>query len=160
MSFTHLHLLLNHFPVIGAIIGVVLLGIAVLRRSSELGKVSFGLLAALGVISIIVYFTGEPAQDSIEKLPGFSKSITEEHEEFALVAMIGLAVIGAFTLSALAVFRRKPFPRWLTITGLVLAIGASGLMGYTALLGGQVRHTEIRSGVTQPSAPDARDSDN
>jgi len=26
MSFTHLHLLLNHFPVIGAVLGIALLG--------------------------------------------------------------------------------------------------------------------------------------
>lgn len=42
MSFTHLHLMLNHFPVIGAALGIALLGFAVLQKSDELGKVSLG----------------------------------------------------------------------------------------------------------------------
>jgi uncharacterized membrane protein len=147
MSFTHLHLLLNHFPVIGTILGIALLGVALARRSSELGKVSLGLFAALAAISIIVYLTGEPAEGAIEKLPGFSEGITEQHEEFALVATIGLSLLGTLALGALALFRRKELPRWVTLGTFALSLVAGGLMGYTAMLGGQVRHTEVRSGA-------------
>lgn len=147
MSFTHLHLLLNHFPVIGAVLGIALLGFAVLRKSDELGKVSLGLFALLGAISVIVYFTGEPAEEAIEKLPGFSEAVTERHEEFALVATIVFASFGAIALGALGLFRKKSLPRWLTLGSLALSLVAGGFMGYTALLGGQVRHTEIRTGV-------------
>ncbi len=145
MSLTHLHLLLNHFPVIGSIIGIALFATAVLRKSGELAKASLGLFVALGVISVIVYFTGEPAEDAIEKLPGFSEAITERHEEFALIATIMLASFGAIALSALGAFRRRVLPRWVVNGGLVLSLAAGALMGYTAMLGGQVRHTEIRS---------------
>lgn len=147
MSFTHIHLFLNHFPVIGMVIGIALLAVALMRRSSELSKVSLGLFAALGAISVIVYFTGEPAEHAIEKLPGFSEAITERHEEFALAATIVLASFGALTLTALAVFRRKSMPRWLTLISFAISLVAGGMMGYTALLGGQVRHTEVRADV-------------
>lgn len=145
MSFTHLHLLLNHFPVIGTVLGIALLAVALMRRSSELGKVSLGLFAALGAISVIVFLTGEPAEEAIEKLPGFSEAITERHEEFALIATIALSSLGALALAALAVFRKKPQPRWITLMGFVLSLFVGGLMGYTAMLGGQVRHTEVRA---------------
>lgn len=147
MSFTHLHLLLNHFPVIGTILGIALLGVALARRSSELGKVSLGLFAGLATISIFVYLTGEPAEEAIEKLPGFSEAITERHEEFALVATIGLSILGAFALGVLALFRKRQLPRWVTLGTFTLSLVAGGLMGYTAMLGGQVRHTELRSGA-------------
>lgn len=153
MSFTHMHLLLNHFPVIGTIVGIALIAVALLRRSSELGKVSLGLFAALGAISVIVYLTGEPAEKLIEKLPGFSEAITERHEEFALVATIMLASFGALALAVLAVFRKKSLPRWVTLGSFVVSLVAGGLMGYTAMLGGQVRHTEIR-GNTIGSTPE------
>ena len=152
MSFTHLHLLLNHFPVIGTIIGIALLGVAVTRKNTELMKTTLGLFAALGVITVIVYFTGEPAEEAIEKLPGFSEAITERHEEFALVATIVLASFGALALSALAVFRGKSMPRWVTLFSLVLALASGAVMGYTAMLGGQVRHTEVRAGSANVSA--------
>jgi uncharacterized membrane protein len=145
MSFTHLHLLLNHFPVIGTIIGVALLGFALIRRNSDIGKLALGMFVVLAATSIAVYLTGEPAEDAIEKLPGFSKQITERHEEFALVATIALSVFGALALGVLFVFRKKELPRWTMLGTFALSICAAGLMGYTALLGGQVRHTEVRA---------------
>jgi uncharacterized membrane protein len=151
MSFTHLHLFLNHFPVIGTILGIVLLGVALLRRSSELGKVSLGLFVGLAAVAILVYLTGEPAEDAIEKLPGFSEAITERHEEFALIATIGLGIFGGLSLGALALFRKRPLPRWVTMSAFSLSLVAGGLMGYTAMLGGQVRHTEVRSGLVMLS---------
>lgn len=152
MSFTHLHLLLNHFPVIGAVLGIALLGFAILRSNDVLGKTSLWLFAMLGAVSVAVYFTGEPAEEAIEKLPGFSESITERHEEFAQLATIAFALFGATALGALAFFRKKSLPRSLMVGALVLSIVAGGMMGYTALLGGQVRHTEIRSGALAASA--------
>ena len=159
MSFTHIHLLLNHFPVIGTALGIALLAIALVRKSSELAKVSLGLFAALAAISVVVYFTGEPAEGAIEKLPGFSESITERHEEFALIATIVIALFGALALSALAVFRKKLLPRWVTLSGLALALASGGVMGYTAMTGGQVRHTEVRGGPAL-SLPENNRSEN
>ena len=145
MSFTHLHLLLNHFPVIGSIIAIGLLAFALIKKNGPVAKVSLGLFVILGVMSLIVFFTGEPAEEAIEHLPGFSESITEKHEEAALAATIALASLGAFSLGILTWFRRREVPRWLTLGTLMLSLLSGTLMGYTAMLGGQVRHTEVRS---------------
>ena len=145
MSLTHLHLLLNHFPVIGTLLVTALLGWALLRGSGEVTRVSLGLIVAIGIIAVIVFFTGEPAEEAIEDLPGFSEAITERHEEFALIATIVVGSLGALALAALGVLRKKQIPRWLSVWSFVLSIAASGVMGYTALLGGQIRHTEVRS---------------
>jgi uncharacterized membrane protein len=144
MSFTHLHLLLNHFPVIGVIIAIGILFFSFVKKNSAVGKVALALFSILGAVSVIVFFTGEPAEEAIEKLPGFSEAITEKHEEAALVATIALASLGAFTLGGLAWFRRREVPRWLTLGTLMLSMFSGTLMGYTAFLGGQVRHTELR----------------
>ena len=145
MSFTHLHLLLNHFPVIGAIIAIGLLAFAFARKNTAIAKASLGLFAILGAMSVLVFLTGEPAEEAIEKLPGFSEAITEKHEEAALVATIALATLGAFSLGVLTWFRRREVPRWLTLGTLMLSLVSGTLMSYTAYLGGQVRHTELRS---------------
>jgi uncharacterized membrane protein len=145
MSFPHLHLLLNHFPVIGTLIVTGLLAWALFRRSGEITRVSLGMVAGIGVIAVIVFFTGEPAEEAIENLPGFSEAITERHEEFALIATIVVASLGALALGALALLRKKEIPRRITVWSFVLSIVASGVMGYTALLGGQIRHTEVRA---------------
>ena len=148
MSLTHLHLVLNHFPMIGTIIGTGLLAFAIVTRKNDLVKTTLGIFVILAVISVAVYFTGESAEEAIEHLPGFSEAITERHEESASVATVTMAAFGVMCLGALVAFRRKQFPRWITVASLVFAILTGGAMGYTAMLGGQVRHTEIRSGNT------------
>jgi len=145
MSFTHLHLLLNHFPVIGAIIAIGLLAFGFVKKNGPVSKAALALLAILGALSIAVFLTGEPAEEAIEKLPGFSEAITERHEEAALAATIALSTLGAFSLGILTWFRRREVPRWLTLGTLMLSLVSGTLMGYTAMLGGQVRHTELRS---------------
>lgn len=154
MSSVHFHLLLNHFPVIGTLIAIALLAVAIVRRSNDVAKVSFGLLAALGAISLLVFFTGEPAEEAVENLPGFSEAITERHEEFALAATIVLASIGAFALAVLAILRNREVPRWITLGVFMLSLIGGGMMGYTAMLGGQVRHTEVRTGFVSPPDDD------
>lgn len=152
MSSVQLHLVLNHFPVIGTLLVIALFAAAIIRRSNDIAKVSLGLLAALGGIAVLVYLTGEPAEEAIENLPGFSESITERHEEFALAATIVLASIGAFALGVLVRLRNREIPRWLTVGVFMLSLIGGGMMGYTAMLGGEVRHTEARAGFV--AAPD------
>ena len=144
MSLTYLHLRLNHGPVIGLIIGIGLLGVAIAMRKSDLAKASLGLFVLLGITAVVVYLTGESAEEAIENVAGFSETITEQHEEFALVATVVIGALAAMSLGVLAMFRKKALPRWITLSSFVLALITSGFMGYTALLGGQVRHTEIR----------------
>src|SRR5690242_12415473 len=146
MNLVHLHLLLNHFPVIGVVIVAFLLMAAVFRRSGELAKVSLAMLALVGAVSIVVFFTGEPAQDAVEKLPGISERLIDRHEDAARIATIVTAGIGALALGALLVYRRRALPRLLTLFALLAALGSTAMLGYAANLGGQIRHTEIQSG--------------
>jgi uncharacterized membrane protein len=145
MSIVHLHLILNHFPIVGAVLGVLLLGVAWLRRSDDLGKAAMGLFVLLGMLSVVVFLTGEPAEEAVEALPGISESLMERHEEAAVVATIGMSVAGVLSLVGLGLYRGRPLARWVTPAMLVVALGAAGLMGYTASLGGMIRHTEIHA---------------
>jgi uncharacterized membrane protein len=147
MNATHLHLLLNHFPIVGAVLGVFLFGLALLRNSAELAKVAFGLFVLLGVIGGVVYITGGSAEEAVEHLPGFSSALLERHEDAALVATVLMGVAGVIAALLLVSFRRRAVPRWMLTAALLVAVSSVGVIGYAANLGGQIRHTEIRSGV-------------
>jgi uncharacterized membrane protein len=59
---------------------------------------------------------------------------------------------GVVALAGLILFRHaEKLPGWIVAATLVLSIATSGLMGWTANLGGQIRHTEIRAGFTAPA---------
>jgi uncharacterized membrane protein len=113
--------------------------------------VTLGLLALFGAASLAVFLTGEPAEELAEKLPGFSESIAHAHEEVAELATVVTVGVGVLALAALVAFRRRALPRWVTVGGLLLALVAGGLMGYTGYLGGQIRHTEVRAGADRAS---------
>lgn len=160
MSLTHIHLFMNHIPVIGALIGIALLVYAWTRRSSEAAKISLALFAALAAIAVIVFLTGEPAEEAVEHLPGFSGDITEEHEDMARVATIAIVGFGALAIAALAYYRKRVLPRWVAAAALVMSLTIGGLMAATANLGGQIRHSEIRpGGVTATSESHREDAE-
>lgn len=145
MDTVHLHLLLNHVPVLGVVFGVLLYGAARFRRDDAFARFALGFSAALAVVALVVYLTGEPAEEAVENLPGVSDAIIERHEDAALLATIAMGSFGALALGALVRFRRRAIPLWVTASGLIASIGLTAVMGWTANLGGQIRHSEIRS---------------
>ena len=147
MNAAHLHLLLNHVPVLGAVGLLTLFSIALVRRDSSLARLTLALSVPLAMVSIAVFLTGEPAEEIIEDVAGAVESAIEPHEEAARLATIAFGIFGTAALAALIAFRRRTLPRWVTGTAVAGTLALSGLMGWTASLGGRIRHTEIGSGV-------------
>ena len=159
MNGVHVHLLLNHFPVIGILIGLVVFALGVWRRNDSWTRLALGLFAAVALVALATMLTGEAAEEAVENLPGVSESIIETHEEAAQLAAIGTYVLGAISLTALLWLRRRPLPRALTVTVLPVVLLVSGLMGYAANLGGQIRHTEIRAGSVEMTSGGEEDEE-
>ena len=154
MNAAHFHLLLNHLPVLGAFGLLLLFAIAFIRRDGSLARLTLALSVGIAAASIAVFLTGEPAEEIVEEIAGVSRNAIEPHEESARIATIAFGAFGAAAVVALIAFRRRAFPRWMTATAVAGMLALSGLMGWTANLGGQIRHTEIGSAPeTGQSAP-------
>lgn len=154
MNLVHLHLALNHVPVLGVVFGLALLAFAAVKKSRELTRVSLGVFVLIALLTAPAYLTGEPSEDAVENLPGVSKPIIEQHETAAGVAFGGVVVLGVASLVGLLLSRgNREISSWMRPAIITLAMVASGLMFWTANLGGQIRHTEIRSGATAPQTP-------
>lgn len=153
MNGVYLHLLLNHLPVIGTIFGLLLLLFALLRQSEEGKRIALGVFVFAALAAVPTYLTGEPAEEVAESLPGVTKAFIESHEEAALFALIAIGLTGLVSLVGLWLARRaEKLPPWMVVAPLALALIASGLLSWTANLGGQIRHTEIRQDFN-PSPP-------
>lgn len=145
MSVLHLHLLLNHVPVLGAFLAILVLGAALVRRRSEWACAGLWLVAALAIVAVGVYLTGESAEEAVEHLPGVMESAIERHEAVATLATIGFAVAGLLALATLLARRGRAIERGLVATALAVMVVVGGAIGYAAGLGGLVRHTELRA---------------
>lgn len=147
MNSVQMHLALTHVPVILSLVGLIMLIVAFFIKNTTLTKTSYILLLVAGVSVLPVFFSGEDTEEAIENLPGVSDAIIERHEEVANLAMISIAAAGSLALAGLFTFKRQIAARVFKSVVLILAIASGGLMAQTAHLGGQIRHTEIRSGV-------------
>jgi len=148
MNAAHIHLLLNHIPVIGVLFALVLLVVGQAMRSPAVRNAALAAFAALALITLPVYLTGEPAQKVVEQMPGVTKAAIEEHEDAALFALIAIEVLGVLSIATLVLLDRAPHvAQRLMPVCLALAVVTTGIMAWTANLGGRVRHTEIRNGT-------------
>lgn len=146
MNPAHLHLLVNHFPLIGFVFSILLLSIGLLRLNKDFVNAALLIILISGILSIITYLTGEPAEEVIKKLPNFSENLVEAHEEAAELA---IWFIGATTLLSgasiwLAIKRIFP-PKGLLIAILALNLITLISIGRTNNLGGRISHPEIRN---------------
>jgi hypothetical protein len=151
MDLTHIHLLLNHFPTIGFIIGGGLFVLSLFMKSDDLKLGSLVVLLGIALIAIPTYMSGNGAGDAIKSLPGVTKALIEAHEGAAFVAMAFMLLTGAFAWLALWQFRRLArIPGWNLGVILVLTLVSLGLMVRASNLGGEIRHAEIR-GSPEPA---------
>jgi uncharacterized membrane protein len=145
INWAHVHLMINHIPVIG-LMGILLLLIyALVRRSDEVKMVSFGALVLIALMTIAVFFTGQAAEDMVKKIPGVAESDIGRHEEAADVSLTCVEASGALALVGFILRRRRgSIPKWYVLAVLVVSIISAVIVLYTANLGGEIRHTEIR----------------
>lgn len=160
MTAAHFHLALNHIPVLGTIFGAVLLAYGLWRGQESIQKASLGLLVAVGIVAVVVYLTGEPAEELVEDLAGVSHDAIEVHESWGWYAFLASIVTGVASIGALLFARaRRHLVTWTVQLVLVLSLLTSGMMIYTANLGGKVSHPELRADQTTVEAPERVEED-
>jgi len=149
----HLHLLLNHLPIIGVPFVAALLAWGLLRRSRDLIRAALGAAVIVAALSYPVFLTGEPAEERVEDSTWSNHDLIHEHEERAEAALIGILLTGGVAVFALWQSRggRPPVRpvAGVTLAGLTLS---AGLLAWTALAGGRIRHDEIRGGAATVQA--------
>jgi hypothetical protein len=145
MNSVHLHLLINHVPILGSIFAVLLLAGGLLRKQPAVVRAALVAMVAVALATVPSYLSGEDAEDHVKPLPDVSTILMEEHEAAALPAMLTIEGAGALALLALVMGRGgRAVPEWLPAAVLLFALLGTGLMVRVGNLGGQVRHSEIR----------------
>jgi len=147
MNLAHLHILVNHIPVLGVALGLVVLAGAAVRHHTFLARCALVLFVISALAAIPTYLTGEPAEDLVEGAAGDIEAWVEPHEESAFVSLGLVETLGVLSLIGLWMGRGSPtLPRGIIGLTLVAAAITAGSLAWTANLGGQIRHTEIRGG--------------
>ena len=146
MDQTHIHLLINHLPVFGSILGAFVLAQGLWKKSSPTIVAAYTVFICCSLGTGIAYLTGESAEETVENIQGINEIMLEEHEEMAIVAFIAFIVLGVVSILGMFVeSKRYPVGRHLAIAVMLISIVSFGIVGWTGYLGGQIRHTEINA---------------
>lgn len=153
MDWAHLHLALNHVPVLGTPFLLGLLVWSWARRQEATLRFCLWLFVALAAASIAIKFTGDFAAEELGQAKlNMDAAWIERHEQAADQATTGVFLMGIAAAVALFLSRGgRPSPKWALAALAFLALVTFLLMARTANLGGRIRHPEIRP--AQSAAP-------
>jgi len=148
MNAAHYHLIVNHIPLFTTLIGLLILGWGMIKKSQSINNIAFVLLIVGALSSYVALETGEGAEDIVEEQGISNDQTIHDHEEAAELAFWLAAVTGG--LSIIGLFASSFGPRVqnsVNVITLIAAIITMGLLSYTAYQGGAIRHTEAYSGA-------------
>ena len=144
MNQAHLHMVFNHFPIIGLFFGIGILAYGIIKKQTILVNTAYVIFIVCMIMAKATMMTGEGAEEIVEEL-GISHEIIHEHEEIAETFMKVLYVLGILSILGLvANLKKHSKSAIVSYVVLVLAIGAAVLSKSVGTSGGEIRHTEIR----------------
>jgi uncharacterized membrane protein len=153
MNDAHLHLVVNHFPIIGTILGLGILIAGMILKNNSVKNTAYSLFIIAAVFAAFSMGTGEGAEEAVEKMPTVGKQIIHEHEEMAEKLAIILYVLGVVSIGGIYLnIKNHAKAKLVSYVALILAIGAVFLAKETGTTGGEVRHTEIRANAVPAAA--------
>ena len=146
MNLAHLHLILNHIPIIGTLIGLGLFIVSILSDTDDLKRASLMVFAGIALLALPTFFSGVGAQGAIRKDAAAPASLIERHEGAAILALFFMEVTGALAFVGLWQRDRLFGKPWSSNLALILSfsIVTAGLMTRVGATGGDIRHPEIR----------------
>jgi uncharacterized membrane protein len=144
MDSAHVHLLITHLPIIGSILGGIVLIQGIWRRSNTSMVASYSLFIISAIGAGVAYLTGEGAEEIIEEIPGVAKNAIGPHEDFAMYALISLIILGVLSFVGIYLsWIKSNYIKTMGVIILLLSLVSFGLVARTGYLGGQIRHSEI-----------------
>jgi hypothetical protein len=157
----YIHVMLNHLPIYGTMLGALALAIALLLRSRAAQITALVLALIAGGSAYPVFVTGQRAYKTIRGMADDSGAeALDEHMDRAE------KTIGAFYFLAFLALAGLLIPvKWpragapLAATTLAVAVVCSGIAIYIAQAGGQVRHAEFRPSETPTPSPETGHQD-
>ncbi|OOG73595.1 DUF2231 domain-containing protein [Flavobacterium sp. A45] len=146
MNDAHLHMVVNHFPIIGIIFGFGILIVGLILKNKTLINTSYVLFIVAAIFGAFSMGTGDGAEELVEDMPNIGKQIIHEHEELAEKLAILLYVLAGLSLAGLYLNFKK-HSKAKPLSFLILSVVTVGLflVQKVGTSGGEIRHTEIRA---------------
>jgi dolichol kinase len=152
----YIHVVLNHLPIYGTILGAFALAISLLLRSRAAQITALILTTIAAVSSYPVFVTGQRAYKTIRSTSDDAGGDwLDEHMDRAEKTIGAFYFLAALAIASLIVPIKWPQSAVLLVAlTLAMAILCSGIAAYIAQAGGRVRHPEFRPSESPTPSPE------
>lgn len=145
MSDTHFHLLVNHFPTVGVLIGFLILLAGFILKKQQVKNTALVIFIFSAMVSLITFFTREGSEEIVENMPNISETLIHKHEEQAERFFGIILILGASSLITMFMdFINLAMVKYCYIFLLLLSIAAIVISKNMHTKGGEITHIEIR----------------
>lgn len=145
MNDAHLHMVVNHFPIIGSILGLGILITGMILKNNSVKNTAYVLFIVAAIFAAFSMGTGEGAEEMVEDMPNIGKRIIHEHEEIAEKLALVLYLLAAISLTGLILnIKNHSKAKLVSYIAVIVAIAGVYISTLVGTSGGEIRHTEIR----------------
>jgi glucan phosphoethanolaminetransferase (alkaline phosphatase superfamily) len=146
MNDAHFHLVATHLPIVGVLIGFLVLLSGYIIKNPQVKITALAIFIFSALTAIAAFYTGEGAEDLVENLPGISETLIHNHEEVAELFFTMMLVLGGASLLTLFFELKKlPFVKYGFVLVLLISIGCIVISKNVGTSGGEISHLEIRN---------------
>lgn len=158
MSWMHAHLILNHSPIVGIFLALLVMVGALIWSKRESFMVGCWLCLVSSLGGLFSYISGEETKELLEGfgIPELAKVAINNHEQAAAITLIMVLFAGSAAAGALLVFQKQPLRPMHKIGWLVALINAGTFASaaYTGYLGASITHQELNSNAGLTPVPE------
>lgn len=155
MNDAHLHMIVNHFPIIGTILGLGILMAGMILKNNSVKNTAYILFIVAAIFAAFSMGTGEGAEELVEDMPSVGKQIIHEHEEMAENFAVVMYVLGFCSLLGIYFdYKNHVKAKLLAAVTLIIAVVSVVFGSLVGNSGGEIRHTEIRANAVSTSGAD------
>ncbi|MEQ3663118.1 MULTISPECIES: hypothetical protein [Flavobacteriaceae] len=146
MNDAHFHLAVNHLPIVGVLIGFLVLLVGFIMKKPQIKNTALGIFIFSAVTAVVAFLTGEGAEEIVENLPGISETLIHKHEEYAELFFTMMLILGGVSIITLFLeYKKLPFYKYGFVVCLLLSVASIGISKYVGTSGGEITHIEIRN---------------
>ena len=150
MNWAYLHVIINHFPIVGVIVGTLILIAGMVFKNDGIKISGLGTIVFAALAAVVVDLTGDPAREAVRGTPDFVLSLINRHENMAVVSLFIIIPAGLMAAVTLySIWKKVKTVHFLLIMTLVISLISCAAMGYVGHTGGQIRHIEFRSDASK-----------
>ena len=153
-----IHLALNHLPVVGTLIGLLILTLGYLIRHPIVKRTALAVILFASVTALPAYFSGEEAEEVVEHKAGVLEKDIHEHEEAAELALVLSMIGGVFAGGALwLAWKKGHWESKATLATGMISVATTAVLMNAAHLGGLIRHDELKPMVQTSTISNSAD---